>query len=209
MHIFRHIFLSNYWWQRSDIWSQALYRYPISWEAFLDPSDSYFLLCNLQVNILIYLFSHSIRSLPSIVAEKNVTKNVHICYTFVQCSTCQTELLCAHGGRFDCKCHIETKGHLLFIYLKVLTNLKQITNPWWNYVAMLLKLVTIYILWDVYVIWMWIDWYRKYQSAEPNIDVSVFMFDLRIINMSSECEYDWYWKISACSMEYEGHVYYP
>ena len=43
MHIFRHIFLSNYWWQRSDIWSQASYRYPISWEAFLDPSDSYFL----------------------------------------------------------------------------------------------------------------------------------------------------------------------
>jgi hypothetical protein len=43
MHIFRHIFLSSYWWQRSDIWSQASYRYPISWEAFLDPSDSYFL----------------------------------------------------------------------------------------------------------------------------------------------------------------------
>jgi putative flippase GtrA len=36
-------FLSNYWWQKSDIWSQASYRYPISWEAFLDPSDSYFL----------------------------------------------------------------------------------------------------------------------------------------------------------------------
>jgi hypothetical protein len=29
MHIFRHIFLSNYWWQRSDIWSQASYRYPV------------------------------------------------------------------------------------------------------------------------------------------------------------------------------------
>ena len=43
MHIFRHIFLNNYWWQRSDIWSQASYRYPISWEAFFDPSDSYFL----------------------------------------------------------------------------------------------------------------------------------------------------------------------
>jgi hypothetical protein len=43
MHIFRHIFLSNCWWQRSDIWSQASFRYPISWEAFLDPSDSYFL----------------------------------------------------------------------------------------------------------------------------------------------------------------------
>jgi hypothetical protein len=43
MHIFCHIFLSNYWWQKSDIWSQASYRYPISWEAFFDPSDSYFL----------------------------------------------------------------------------------------------------------------------------------------------------------------------
>jgi hypothetical protein len=43
MHIFRRIFLSNYRWQKSDIWSQASYRYPISWEAFLDPSDSYFL----------------------------------------------------------------------------------------------------------------------------------------------------------------------
>jgi hypothetical protein len=43
MHIFRHIFLSNYWWQRSDIWSQASYRYPILWEVFFDPSDSYFL----------------------------------------------------------------------------------------------------------------------------------------------------------------------
>jgi hypothetical protein len=48
MHIFRRIFLSNYWWQRSDIWSQALYRYPISWEAFLDPSDSYFLFAKEQ-----------------------------------------------------------------------------------------------------------------------------------------------------------------
>jgi hypothetical protein len=43
MLIFCRIFLSNYWWQKSDIWSQASYRYPISWEAFLDPSDSCFL----------------------------------------------------------------------------------------------------------------------------------------------------------------------
>jgi hypothetical protein len=43
MHIFRYFFLSNYWWQKSDIWSQSSYRYPISWEAFLYPSDSYFL----------------------------------------------------------------------------------------------------------------------------------------------------------------------
>ena len=41
--IFRRIFHSNYWWQKSYIWSQASYRYPISWEAFFDPSDSYFL----------------------------------------------------------------------------------------------------------------------------------------------------------------------
>ena len=43
MLIFRRIFLSNYWWQKSDIRSQASYRYPILWEAFFDPSDSYFL----------------------------------------------------------------------------------------------------------------------------------------------------------------------
>ena len=43
MLIFRGIFLNKYWWQRSDIWSQASYRYPILWEAFFDPSDSYFL----------------------------------------------------------------------------------------------------------------------------------------------------------------------
>jgi hypothetical protein len=47
MHIFRHIIISNYWWQKSDIWSQSSYRYPISWEAFLDPSDSYFLFADL------------------------------------------------------------------------------------------------------------------------------------------------------------------
>ena len=35
--IFRRIFLSNYWWQISDIWSQASYRYAILWEAFLYP----------------------------------------------------------------------------------------------------------------------------------------------------------------------------
>ena len=45
--IFRCIFLSNYWWQKSDIWSQASYRYAILWEVFLDPSDSYFLFADL------------------------------------------------------------------------------------------------------------------------------------------------------------------
>ena len=41
------IFLSNYRWQKSDIWSQASYRYAILWVAFLDPSDSYFLFADL------------------------------------------------------------------------------------------------------------------------------------------------------------------
>ena len=45
--IFRRIFLSNYQWQKSDIWSQASYRYAILWVAFLDPSDSYFLFADL------------------------------------------------------------------------------------------------------------------------------------------------------------------
>jgi hypothetical protein len=43
MLIFRRIFLSKYWWQKSDISSHASYKYPILWEVFFDPSDSYFL----------------------------------------------------------------------------------------------------------------------------------------------------------------------
>jgi hypothetical protein len=39
----------------------------------------------------------------------------------------------------------------------------------------------------------------NFSRENTNIDVSVFMVDLRMINMSSECVYDWYWKISACS----------
>jgi hypothetical protein len=45
--IFRRIFLSNCWWQKSDIWSQASYRYTILWVEFLDPSGSYFLFADL------------------------------------------------------------------------------------------------------------------------------------------------------------------
>ena len=33
--------------QESDIWSQASYMYAILWEAFLDPSASYFLFADL------------------------------------------------------------------------------------------------------------------------------------------------------------------
>jgi hypothetical protein len=45
--IFRRTFLSNCWWQKSDIGSQASYKYTILWVAFLDPSDSYFLFADL------------------------------------------------------------------------------------------------------------------------------------------------------------------
>jgi hypothetical protein len=41
------------------------------------------------------------------------------------------------------------------------------------------------------------------RTDNTNIDVSVCMVYLRMINMSSECEYDWYWKISVYSTEYE------
>ena len=63
MLIFRRIFLSNYWWQKSDIWSQASYRYPIPWEAFLNPSDSYFLFADFvdflyTLNIYAHFSSH-------------------------------------------------------------------------------------------------------------------------------------------------------
>jgi hypothetical protein len=58
---FQDIFLSNCWWQKSDIWSQASYRYPISWEAFLDPSDSYFLFVDFYTHwtyMLIFLSNY-------------------------------------------------------------------------------------------------------------------------------------------------------
>jgi hypothetical protein len=72
MHICRHIFLSNYWWQRSDIWSQASYRYPISWETFLDPSDSYFLFANLSLLISIHI-EHTFCIYPFLVAFFSAT----------------------------------------------------------------------------------------------------------------------------------------
>jgi hypothetical protein len=88
MHIFRRIFLSNYWWQESDIWSQASYRYAILREAFLDPSDSYFLFADLVGFYTHWTYMHifrpNIRFLSSIVAEKNATKNVHI-QMYVKC----------------------------------------------------------------------------------------------------------------------------
>ena len=47
LELFSSIFLRNYWWQKFDIWSQASYWHAILWEAFLDPSVSYFLFADL------------------------------------------------------------------------------------------------------------------------------------------------------------------
>jgi hypothetical protein len=105
MHIFRRIFLNNYWWQESDSWSQASYRYAILWETFLDPSDSFGVKDNItkqdelwanahlwyplfgkqevgiwwvqkrfpRYGVLLWSLWPNIRSLPSIVAEKNIS----------------------------------------------------------------------------------------------------------------------------------------
>jgi hypothetical protein len=50
------------------------YRYVLLWEAFLDPSDSYFLFAD-----FVDLYTHWTYMLILIVAEKNATKNEHIC----------------------------------------------------------------------------------------------------------------------------------
>ena len=61
--IFRCIYLSNCWRQKSDIWSQVSYRYTILWEVFLDPSDSYFLFadCWFLYTFNIHLYMHIFR----------------------------------------------------------------------------------------------------------------------------------------------------
>jgi hypothetical protein len=59
--IFRRIFLSNCWWQKSDIWSQASYKYTILWVAFLDPSDSYFLFADLVGFYTYWTYMHIFR----------------------------------------------------------------------------------------------------------------------------------------------------
>ena len=82
MHIFRHIFLSSYWWQESDIWSQASYMYAILWEAFLDPSDSYFLFADL-VGFLHITYMHIFRHILQLLMTGIwylVTSFIYVCH---------------------------------------------------------------------------------------------------------------------------------
>jgi hypothetical protein len=77
IHLYMHIFLSNYWWQESDIWSQASYRYAILWETFLDPSDC----LNVQ---LLHLISSSVSKVVSVRISPviNITRTsvVNVCF---------------------------------------------------------------------------------------------------------------------------------
>jgi hypothetical protein len=84
MLIFRRIFLSNYWWQKSDIWSQASCRYPYIVGNVFGPIR--FLLpvcrfCWFLYTFNIHLYMHIFRRiiLSNYWAEKNATKNEHIC----------------------------------------------------------------------------------------------------------------------------------
>ena len=61
--IFRHIFLSNCWWQKSDIWSQVSYRYTILWVAFFGLVRFLLPVCRLSwflytLNIYAHFSSH-------------------------------------------------------------------------------------------------------------------------------------------------------
>ena len=83
--VFRRTFFSNCWWQKSDIWSQALYMYAILWEAFLDPSDSYFLFADLvgflyTLNIYAHFSSHFSQQLLMTGIWYLVTSFIYVCH---------------------------------------------------------------------------------------------------------------------------------
>jgi hypothetical protein len=84
MLIFRRIFLSNYWWQKFDIWSQASYRYPISWEVFFDPSDSYILFAE-ERGYHRWALAHSSSCLLLVRTLYGMTKFL-ICYWSEHCT---------------------------------------------------------------------------------------------------------------------------
>jgi hypothetical protein len=78
---FRRIFLSNYWWQESDIWSQASYRYRVCHIVGNVFGPVRFLLPVCRLSWFLYtlnIYAHFF------VTEKNATKNVHI-QMYVKC----------------------------------------------------------------------------------------------------------------------------
>jgi hypothetical protein len=73
--IFRRIFLSNCWWQKSDIWSQASYRYTILWVAFFVHIFCIFVLIFLYV---FFVFFHLF--LGYFTNIKHLTKELFLRY---------------------------------------------------------------------------------------------------------------------------------
>ena len=73
--IFRRIFLSNCWWQKSDIWSQASYRYTILWVAFFVHIFCIFVLIFLYV---FFVFFHLF--LGYFTDIKHLTKELFLRY---------------------------------------------------------------------------------------------------------------------------------
>jgi hypothetical protein len=78
--IFRCIFLSNCCWQKSDIWSQASYRYTILWVVFLDPSDSYFLFADLVGFYTHWTFMHIFRRTYMKLVTKYQISAINSCW---------------------------------------------------------------------------------------------------------------------------------
>jgi hypothetical protein len=72
----------NYWWQKFYIWSQASYRYLISWETFFDPSDSYILFAE-ERGYHRWALAHS-SSCLLLVRTLYGTKNEHICWMCIK-----------------------------------------------------------------------------------------------------------------------------
>ena len=126
MLIFRHIFLSNYWWQKSDIWSQASYRYPISWEAFFDQSDSYFLFAK-ERGYHRWALAHSSSCLFYMLYYKSITMVTIILYidniltlsanmTFI-CTSFRNRMKRKHLVRFSFLFLRRVSRHFLTMYV--------------------------------------------------------------------------------------------
>jgi hypothetical protein len=144
MHIFCRIFLSNYWWQESDIWSQASYRYAILWEAFLEKNATKNeRICSMCIKINkvgkqevgIWWVQRSlwpnIRFLPSIVAEKNATKNVHICSMCIKTNFNYTPAP-RRGRGVYCFTSVRPSVRPSFRPSKIILVVFFLSNCWWQ-----------------------------------------------------------------------------
>ena len=95
--IFRGTFLSNCWWQKSDIWSQASYMYAILWEVFLDLSDSYYLFAE-ERGYHKWALAHSSSCFNCFIAPthhyKHTLSSLCICHFLLHTFTASLKLVC-------------------------------------------------------------------------------------------------------------------